>query len=240
MRPAAICVLALLLSAAASAQVQPPQPRLISTTGESVVYVVPDEVIVTLGVETFNANLDESKKMNAAAAQKLIAAFKELKIEDRHVQTDTLRVDIHYRSSHPLEIGGYITRRTYNVTLKDIKLFEKLIDTALKNGANQIAGFEYRSTELRKHRDEARKMAIKAAKEKAAALAGELDCRIGKPRNISEGYAYSGWGWNRYGNAQAQNSFQSAPGGAEAGGDDTMPLGQMAIRASISVTFDLE
>jgi uncharacterized protein YggE len=221
--------------------------RTISTTGESVVYVTPDEVLVSFGVETFNADLDKSKADNDARSTKLLAAVKALGIEDKHVQTDTLNIEVRYKdyNRNTIETEGYFARRQYSVTLKDTKLFEKLIDTVLKNGGNRLMGFEFRTTELRKHRDEARKLAIKAAKEKAVDLAKELGMGIGKPRTIGEGYSgfYGGRGWyGSWGNSfnVAQNSVQVAPGGGGGEGEGTLPLGQLAVRASISVTFDLQ
>ncbi len=219
--------------------------RTISSTGEAVVYVVPDQVVVGLGVETFNQNLDKAKAASDEACAKLVKAVKELKIEDRDIQNDVMNIEIRYAQSTHLQIEGYVARRTYSITLKDTKQFEKLVDAALKNGANQLMGFEFKTTELRKHRDAARKMAIKAAKEKAGDLARELDCKVARPRTITEGYAggsYGGyWGWNRYAGGNSFNNAQqvaSAPGGGD--GDQTMMLGQIAVRATVSVTFDLD
>lgn len=215
--------------------------RTISSSGEAVVYVVPDEAVVGFGIETFNNDLDKSKALNDAASVQLLKAVRALGIADKYIQTDTEQVDIRYRDgSHPTQgIEGYFCRRAYSVTLKDIKLLEKLTDTVLKNGANQLSGFEYRTTELRKHRDEARKMAIKACREKAEALAQELGCKVGPPRTINEvGYGYFGnsyrWGGNNY---MMQNAVQAAPNGDDAG--QATPLGQIGVRATISVTFDL-
>jgi uncharacterized protein YggE len=79
-------------------------------------------------------------------------------------------------------------------------------------------------------------MAIKAAKEKATALANELDCAVGAPRTISEGHVgYSPW--SRF-NAMAQNSIQEA-GGAMPEGAEPTPFGQIGVGAQVSVTFDL-
>jgi len=236
--------LLLLTSMALPALAQPmvrEEPRTISSTGEAVVFVVPDEVVINFGVETFDANLDKSKSSNDKFAAALVQAVKDLKVEPKHISTDVMTVDIRYRSSTPLILEGYVCRRAYSVKLRDVTLFEKFIDTILKNGANQLHGFDFRSTELRKHRDQARKMAIIAAKEKANDLAKELECRVGKPRTIAEGYS-GGYGgsfnrMNSFGNAQVQVQGEAVAG---AGNDDTLPLGQIAIRASVSVTFDLE
>ena len=238
-RPA---LLALFLAIAPLAFAQQPveHPRTVTTAGESVVYVVPDEVIVMLGVETFNPNLDEAKSANDARSKKLLDAIKGMGVEQRHVQTDTLQIEIRYKSSHASEgIDGYFARRAYSVTLKDARKLEPLVDTALKNGANQLMGVQYRTSELRKHRDAARKMAIKAAREKAEALASELNARIGAPRTISEGYAGGYGGWSRM-NVMSQNSMQvvgQGGGGDESG--ETTPMGQIGITATVSVVFDL-
>jgi uncharacterized protein YggE len=239
MRTSFFSLLLIALVARAALAAEEAQPRTVSTTGDAVVYVTPDEVIVSFGVETFHRQLDYAKASNDEASNRLLKAIKDMKIEEKHVQTAQLEVEIRYQNnSHPAAgIEGYNARRAYSVTLKDVKLFEKLVDVGLKNGANRLMGFEFRTTELRKHRDEARKMAIKAAQEKAAALAGELKCKIGAPRTIGEGGGYWGGRWNWQGNVSGQNAAQ-AVGGAEPGGE-TLPLGQIGVNAQVSVTFDL-
>lgn len=229
-----------------SAAAEPIAPPSITTNGESIIYVTPDEAVVSVGVETFDKDLDKAKSDNDERSAKLLHAIKDLGVEDKHVQTDTLQIEIQYKNEHVARsIEGYYARRAYSITLKDVKKFERLIDVALKNGANRLMGFEYKTTELRKHRDEARKMAIKAAKEKAVLLAGELDAKVGKPRSIQEGASFGGYRGGWYGSfgfnsfANAQNSVQAVGGGAGDVGD-TLRLGQIEVRASVSVTFDLE
>lgn len=231
-------VLAAMASAAQAAEAP---PRSVSTTGESIIYVQPDEVVVTFGIETFGDDIDGARSKNADRALTLVKAIKAVGIEEKYIQADNMSVEISYKSSSRSrgEIDGYFARRTYAVKLKDVKLFEKLVDAGLKNGANQFHGFTFQTTELRKYRDQARSMAIKAAKEKAVALAGDLESKIGKPRTITEGgnnYYFGGYrnSWN----SVAQNAAQAVPGGAEGG--ETLPLGQIAVQASVSVTFDLE
>jgi len=232
----------LMLSFAARAA--DPDLRTISTSGESIVYVVPDKVIINLGVETFNASLDEAKSANEAAASKLVKALLDMSIEKKDIATDNLQVDVRRRDTddHYAEIRGYYVRRAYAITLRDVKQFEKLVDTALKNGCNVIHNISFTTTDLRKYRDQARQMAIKAAREKAVLLAKELDTGIGKPRTIAEGGGsiYFGGYRSNYNsmNSMSQNSWQSAP--AQPDNGETLPLGQIAINATVSVTFDLQ
>jgi hypothetical protein len=220
----------------AAQQVPPPS---ISTIGEAVVYVTPDEVIVSFGIETFDAELDRAKLLNDDRSGQLVRAIKGLGVDAKYIQTDNLGIEVSYRSNHPWEgIGGYFARRTYMITLKDVKQFEKLVDTSLKNGANQLSGFTFRTTELRKYRDQARSMAAQAAREKAVALAKDLDSTVGRSRQITEGYEgyYGGYGGRM---SMMQNAVQVAPdGGGE--NNETLPAGQIAVRARVSVTFDLK
>ncbi len=233
--------LCMLLSAliAAEARAAEEMPRTVSTQGEAIVYVVPDEVVVSFGVQTTDKSLDKARAANDEQSVRLVAALKAMGIEAKYIQTDAMNISIRYTDGRSLTIEGYEASRSYSVKLKDVKKFEALIDAGLKNGANQLQGFTYQTTELRKHRDKARAMAIVAAKEKATDLSAAVGCKVASPRTITEssGHYYYG-GYNRSANAYAQNSVQAAPGGEGEGGE-TMPLGQIAVRANVSVTFDL-
>lgn len=237
MRLPALLFLALSLTCTPALAADHAPPRTISTTGEAVVNVVPDEVVLGLGVETFAPRLEDAKRANDERAAKLVSVIKAAGVEEKHIQTATLQLEIRYRSSRPSEgIDGYYARRSYSVTLKQPQKLEALLDSALTGGANQILGIDYRTAQLRTHRDAARKMAIKAAKEKAVALAAELDCAVGAPRTISEGHVgYSPWGRM---NMMTQNVMQEG-GSAGAEGVEATPFGQIGINAHVSVTFDL-
>src|SRR6476619_5950770 len=113
----AMCLCAPLLAHAAD----PENPRTINTTGESTVYVKPDEVVINLGIETWDKQLDKSKSANDAAAKTLLAAIHEMGVEEKHVQADVMQVQIEYPSSGPKNgIEGYYCRRGYAITLKDV------------------------------------------------------------------------------------------------------------------------
>lgn len=237
------CLPALALLPSTAHANQRPRPvddlRTVSTTGEATVYVTPDEVVVRVEVATFGKSLDEAKGANDEASAKLVKAIRGFGVEEKHLQTADLDVNVQYHEYNKPNSGveGYTARRAYSVTLKDVKRFEALVEAVLKNGANRLTGFAYRSTEMRKHRDQARKLAIRAAKEKAAALARELDCTLGTPRTITEG-AFRDDDFFSSNSSFSQNAAEHA-GGDDGPGGGMMPLGQIAIQATISTTFDL-
>jgi uncharacterized protein YggE len=234
-----------LVLAASPVSAQDPAPRTISTSGEALVQAVPDHVVVSVGVETFRPALEAARQVNEAECARMVAAVKALGVPAADIQTDVLNVEIAYRDAgHPSRgIEGYYVRRAYSVTLGDVKRFDALVEAALGNGANRLMGFEFKTRQLREHRDKARLLAIQAAREKARALSAAVGLKLGAPRSVSEGsFGYWGatrswWGWGGYGQAQSQNVLVTE--GGEPGGE-TLPLGHIGVRAQVGVTFDLE
>ena len=219
----------------------------ISVTGDATVKVVPDEIVITLGVETRSEYLDEAKQENDKRVRRVIALAKSHGVEAKHIQTDFINIFPEYEYlNHAVDrIVGYRVGKTIVITLRDIDKFDGLFADVLELGANYVHGVEFRTTELRKYRDQARALAINAAEEKAIALASELSHSIGNPTHINENH--SGW-WSSYGswwgyrwgsNMMSQNVVQNAglEGYTTEGG---VAPGQIKVSASVSVTFDLK
>ena len=237
----------LILALTAWAQDQPAsaEPRRVTVTGEAEVRVVPDEVILTLGIETWDKDLDIAKRENDAVLDRVLALTEELDVSPEHVQTDYLNIDPRYRDSYYEERDfiGYFVRKNVVITLRDINRFEDLLSGALEAGVNYVHGVEFRTTELRQHRDEARALAINAAREKAVALAGELDQEVGEPLNVQEEQAslwssYNAWWGGRWGSGMSQNVIQEV-GGTSLLADSTLAPGQIKVSARVSVSFEL-
>ncbi len=233
-------------SVSAWAQITPAAgSNSISVNGEAEVRVVPDEVVLTLGVETFDKLLKPAKSLNDERIKRTIAAAKGHSIAAEHIQTDYISIEPRYEQGDVARgLLGYVVRKTVVIRLKDISKFEDLLSATLEAGVTHVHGVEFRTTELRKHRDEARRLALKAAQEKAALLANEVGRKVGKALSIGEssfGYwsSYGSWWGNRYGGGMSQNVVQNM-GGAAVGSDSTLSPGQIAIRANVSVSFVLE
>jgi hypothetical protein len=220
-----------------------PAPRLVATTGEAEILVAPDEVLVTLGVETSDVDLSKAKQLNDERVAKIIAAAKALGVEEKYLQTDHISIEPRYRDSYEQrDFIGFFVRQTIAVTLKDITAFDALLTDVLEAGATHVHGIQFRTSELRKHRDEARAEAIRAAQEKAAALAAELGETIGKPHEIREEQAnwYSSYGswWGGGAYMMTQNVMLDRGSGSVEGG--SLAPGQISITARVSVSFELQ
>ena len=220
------------------------EPRLITVTGDAEVRVVPDEVIITLGVETWDKDLTIAKSENDKRIQKIIDIAKKQNVAGKHIQTDYISIEPRYEHRHEhRNFIGYFVKKTIVITLKDTEKFENILSSILEAGANYVHGVQFRTTELRKHRDQARSLAIKAAQEKANDLAKELDQKVGKPYKIQEnqsgwGSHYNSWWGSRGRGGMSQNVIQDVAGSSES--ESSIALGQIKVTARITVSFELE
>ena len=217
----------------------------ISVTGEAEIRVVPDEVILTLGVETWNKKMGIAKGQNDAIVARVFALADEHAIAPEHIQTDYVSIEPRYRNGYydERDFIGFFVHKTLVITLRDLDKFEDILADALEAGVNYVHGIQFRTTELRKHRDEARALAIRAAKEKAEDLAGELDQQVGDPKMIQEVQSswwsgYNSWWRSRWGSGMSQNVIQEM-GAGELAGDGSLAPGQISVTARVSVTFQL-
>lgn len=218
--------------------------RQIRVTGEAVVKVVPDEVILRLGTETSDKSLSQAKTMSVQRVKAVTGALKKAGIDPKHIQTDFIHIQPRYKYDYSQQsFIGYFVRNTVEVTIQDLTEFESILSAALEAGANYVHGIQFRTGELRKHRDEARTLALKAAREKANDMAATLNQKVGKPVTIAEspGMWWSSYDhhWGSRRQSQAQNIAQEAAPADALLGETTAP-GQIGVRAQVQVTFELE
>lgn len=232
-------VVFLMLMSLASAQPFLNQGNTVSVSGEAEIKVVPNEVILALGVETRDHSLSVARSHNDNAVRSVMAAIHSFQIDPTDVQTDFIHVTIHYNNSETV-VDHYVVEKSIAVTLKDVSKFEALLSAVLEAGANHVDNVEFLTTELRKYRDEARALAAKAAIEKANDLAAAAGLKVvGKPTSIST-YSYGGGAWygRHYGGGAnvSQNVYQSGGGGNEG----TIALGKISVTANVSMNFRME
>lgn len=241
----ALLLLAVPLSFARGQMIGGMNGNLISVTGDAEVKVPPDRVLLAVGVETRNRDLAAAKSKNDADVQRVLEVTHKFKIDSGDVQTDFFHVDIHYNSTVQTIVDHYEVQKAVAITLRDVSQFEDLLSELLAAGANHIYSVEFYTSELRKHRDQARALAIRAAQEKAQDMASAAGLKIaGKPQGISS-YSYGGGSWyGRYGphggrgGMMAQNVVQIAGGAPAAEG--TVALGRISVTASVTMSFRVE
>ena len=179
----------------------------------------------------------------AAAISQVIKAIKRLGVEARDISTDRYIIQPLYEDWDSLSIKGYRIFNVISITLRDVSKTSEAIASAFDAGANQVVNVEFYTSELRKYRDQARELAVKAAQEKAAALAATTGQSIGVAKSITENrtWWYGSYGsWWGYGAGQmTQNVVQNSGGSSQFSDEGTLAPGQIAVSADVTVEFEL-
>jgi uncharacterized protein len=227
----------LMLTLALPARAEDPA---ITTTGTATVFAVPDKAVFSVSLNNLDADITKACAKNTADADKFVKAVKAAGIPDGDIATNTMSISVHYRRVPGVggesERDGYTASRSYSVTLKDLKQIEKLFTVMVQSGVEALPSVSLEVTDTRPYRDQARAQALKAAQEKATAMAKELNCTIGKAHNILEGTAASSA--SRYTNF-ASNSISYATDRPTPDTPESTPIGKIQIQATVTVTFDL-
>ncbi len=210
---------------------------LITVTGQAEVMVVPDEVAFNLRVVTMEKELAAAKAKNDQVVKSLLALAQKYQIPPRQVQTDHISLAQRYSDEEvtkkPPVFLGYTVSKKVAIILQDVSKAEDLLGDIFKSGVTNIEEVEFRSTQLRKYKDQARAMAMKAAQEKATAMTKEIGQTIGKAYSIQEqGQVYGGLQntSNTIGFARGESSNE----------ESTIALGQISITARVVVSFELK
>ena len=214
----------------------------LTITGDAEIKVVPDQVIMSLGVEVHSKVLGEARQGNDDRVRKVIAAVTRLGVDRQDVQTDFIQLGV-VQDNDGITPKYYYTRKSMVITLRDINRMEEVLAAAVDAGATHIHDVEFETTTLRKHRDAARALAVKAAMEKARDLAAAAGHTIAeKPTGISAasygGRSWYGSGWGGSHMTMAQNVVQEAGFGSS--GSGTIALGRISVTASVTMTFRLQ
>ena len=211
-----------------------PRPRLISVMGTAEINVAPDEAVLNLGVESRDKVLSVAKSQADERVKKVLALARAAGVEQKDIATSVLQMGPDYSEEKVPRLLGYSVSQTLAITLKDLSRYEALMTQLLEAGVNRVDNVSFRISEDRKYRDEARAKAIAAAREKAVAMASLLGQTVGKPWEISEQPEPN---YNYVVQVAANAGENAAYDRPE---ESTVAPGQVTIRASVKVSFQLE
>jgi len=205
---------------AAAAEVAPTatvaEGTLLDVVAEGRVNRVPDIAIIRAGVVSQGATAAEALSANARQMASVLTALKGAGIADRDIQTATISLSPQYRyaENQPPVITGYQASNSVSVKFRDIARSGTILDTLVKQGANQIDGPSLTIDAVDSAMDEARVDAVKRARERAALYARALGMRVDRILMVSEGSDGGAPGPvpQMMVRAEAKDSTQIAPG----------------------------
>ena len=226
-----LLILILLIVSVSQAQELKPIPQ-ISVSGEGKVKAVPDQAFISVTVETKGNNATSVKKQNDETIEKLIQFIKKIKLPKEDVQTK--RISLNPQYDYEKKKHNYNATQTLEILLKDLAQYDVLMEGLVDAGINRINTVEFKTSQLTQYQSEARKLAMKEAKQKAEDYVSVLAQKIGKALTISDNsqayYPQPMYERKMMVSAMSDGEVQR----------ETLAIGEITIVANVSVSFMLE
>jgi uncharacterized protein YggE len=169
------------------------QPHTITVTGSGTAYGTPDVVLVGLGVDVSNADIqvamnDASNRMNA-----IMQALEAGGVDQKDIRTDSFNIYQDNSQSGPAGPQAqegqpvYRVSTTVSVTVRQTDKVGNLLAAAVNAGANTVNYIQFSIEDRTALESQARKLAVADARSRAEELAGLLGLTLGEPLQVSEG-----------------------------------------------------
>lgn len=209
-------------------------PRSIRVTGEGEIKVTPDQAVFRFGVQTENIKLEEAKNENSRKTKKLLKALQKLGVKQKNIQTARIQINPVYRYDRGKRIfTHYAARKDFTITVNDLDNYGKILNAAVAAGVENVSGIQFQSSRLEDLKAEARKKAARNAKQKAADLAAVFGQKIGEPLSIQENVQFER-------PVPVIRGMEMAARRAPAPPEDQIAPGEMTVRATLAVEFELK
>lgn len=156
----------------------------IEVMGVGIVKVTPDEVTIKVQVEHKGQSPKELKQKNDFIINDVLAFIKSMNIADKQVQTEYVRLNKNY--DYQTKTYNYLANQSVSIYLKDLKIYESLMNGLMDRGINRIDGISFSTSKINDLKSQARIKAIQNAQMKAEEYTKVLNQSIGKAVLITE------------------------------------------------------
>lgn len=182
-------VCSLVFLTALSGLAQTPQPRAtVQATGTASVSVTPDQAQISVSAVTQAATAQDAANQNATIANNIQTQLAQALGSSGTVKTTNYSVtpNYNYPNNGPPVLVSYTVTNTIQVTLNDLSITGKIIDTATQAGATRIDSLTFTLKDDTDARSQALKAATVKAKAKADAMASSVGLKTGSFLAIQE------------------------------------------------------
>jgi hypothetical protein len=207
--------------------------RTIAITGKGEVITTPDLSVVVLGYQTEKKTVGEAQKDNSAKMNALYKKLYDLNIDKKDIKTVSYNVYPQYDWQDGRSIlKGYQVSQTVEVKIRDSEKISSVLDLVGQLGLNQVNQLTFEIDDPEKYLQEARKLALENAKEKASDLTKIMGVNLGKVISFTEESGGIPSPMPYFAKAEAMGV-----GGAE---PPTIESGSQKVTVYATVTYELD
>jgi uncharacterized protein YggE len=209
-----------------------PTPPMLVVTGNSQVFVTPDQATVRLGIVRQSANAQTAQEQANVVAQEIRTTIAKVGVPPSQIQTTRLVLSPVYAPRSPdsrdaPRIVAYNATNSVSVRLENLSVIGPVIDAGLKAGANQLEGVQFGLRNDLPSRQQALKLAVEEARSKAQTMADALRVNLVEVLEASEG-----------GVSILADSFEPAAGRVMALTAETpVSPGQIRVNANVTIRY---
>lgn len=227
-----MCAIALLAALPSFAQDQsgtyPRRPH-IKAIGEGIASGAPDQAQVDVTVVTQASSAQDAAAQNANQTSTVLTQLRQLLGSTADIKTLNYSLTPNY--NYPREGGnptltGFIASNTLEVTVRDLTLPGKIIDTAIQAGANRVDSLRFSLKDDLPLRTQALGAAAQQSRNRAAAIAMGLGVHLGNVISVEE-------------NASPQIVPLTMSAAVAGGAPTPVQPGNVEIRATVTLDIEL-
>jgi uncharacterized protein YggE len=226
-------VLLTLTSAAGAQQPTAPVEPVVVTSGQGIVFAVPDRAWITISAESRAPSPKEAQRVNAEAMRPVQDKLRAAGIPVEAIRTLAYDVQYEWDFVNGKRVGrGYVARNTIEVRVDALDRVGEMLEIAAGAGATALGGIRFDLKEQAKLEREALRLAVLDARAKADAAAAGAGRSIDRILKVEEQGV-------EVPPMPVRMMRQTAQAAAV---DSTPPIaaGQMEIRARATVTVALK
>jgi uncharacterized protein YggE len=172
-----------------AAQAQPARRAFIQSVGQASVSIKPDQAQIQFAALTTATTAQAAANQNAIQVTAVLTALGAVLGPNPDIKTLSYSLNPNYtypQNGQPI-LTGYTASNTIQVTLIDLSIIGKVIDTGIQAGADRVQGLQFGVQDDQPVRQQALKMATAQAKAHADAMASGLGLHTGPAISIQEG-----------------------------------------------------
>lgn len=223
--------------------------NIITISGHGEVQAVPDIATLYFTVESSKATQQEASTEVNTKTNQVLAFIKESGVAEKDIKTEGYNSYPKYSDTNPCpiysykeggiyppcpqteaKIVGYTVSQNFTVKVRKVDDVSKVIDGINKIGVTNMSGPTFAIDDEDGLKAEARKEAIKDAKEKAKVLSRDLGVRLGHITSFNENGSY----YPVYNTASyAKDSATGAPVPSQ------LPKGENTVSADVTITYEI-
>lgn len=178
-------ILLLVLVAFASSFAQESQnPALVTVMGEGKLKIVPDQVAISIAIESKGTDTKTVKEQNDSKTAAVLKGIKKWGLAPADVQTQ--RVSLNPAFDYESKKTFIHASQSITLLLRDLNKYDALMTELVSAGITTISSVEFQSSQQAKLQSSVRKLAMQNALEKAQDYLSVVGQKVGKVQSISD------------------------------------------------------